>query len=366
MFAVSATAVTEHNRRPNESFWLSVNRFADLTDDEFSVRFLGFKGPAQRDAVARQLPSVRRLRAAWNNGGRIPGDYSDSQAAEADGKSTSNAVPPESVLGFTTADPLGPAAESVGSDARQLQTNPTSVDWVKAGMVGAVRDQGDCGSCWAFSAVTAVETNAAIAGLPLRDLSEQQVVDCDVDDWGCDGGDMLTGACVRARARAALLLMPLKGTCSCFLPCSHCFDCNLFTPSSLSLSLTDPRPSLSLARLAAYAYIQTAGGICGETAYPYVSGTSAVAGTCKRASCTPLVKLTGYRTITSTDAALTTAAAAGAVAVAVQADSNAFRYYSGGVLDSSTCGTSLNHAIAVVGYGTDTTTSKPYYLVRNS
>lgn len=127
-----------------------------------------------------------------------------------------------------------------------------------------------------------------------------------------------------------------------------------------------PPRFLLLLPAAAFAYIQSAGGICGEAAYPYVSGTTAVAGTCKRAGCTALVKITGWRAVTSTDAALTTAAAAGAVAVAVQADSNAFRYYSGGVLDSSTCGTSLNHAIAVVGYGTDTTTAKPYYLVRNS
>ena len=65
---------------------------------------------------------------------------------------------------------------------------PASVDWRTKGAVNAVKDQGQCGSCWAFSATAAVEGANAIKTGKLLDLSEQQLVDCDTQSQGCNGG----------------------------------------------------------------------------------------------------------------------------------------------------------------------------------
>jgi len=66
---------------------------------------------------------------------------------------------------------------------------PKKVDWIAEGAVNAVKNQGRCGSCWAFSATVVTEGQYAIKhqrGLPI--LSEQQLVDCDLKSAGCNGG----------------------------------------------------------------------------------------------------------------------------------------------------------------------------------
>ena len=69
-----------------------------------------------------------------------------------------------------------------------------SVDWVTAGCVTPVKDQGSCGSCWAFSTTGGLEGAHCAAGKSLVSLSEQEIVDCDTKDGnaGCGGGDMFT------------------------------------------------------------------------------------------------------------------------------------------------------------------------------
>jgi C1A family cysteine protease len=65
---------------------------------------------------------------------------------------------------------------------------PTEVDWIKQGAVNAVQDQGQCGSCWAFSAIAQMEGQHFIQSGKLLKLSEQQCVDCDSESFGCNGG----------------------------------------------------------------------------------------------------------------------------------------------------------------------------------
>ena len=108
---------------------------------------------------------------------------------------------PTAELAARSADaPLWVPAEADEQPAarRRLQqkraTVPKTFDWRAQGVVPPVRDQGNCGSCWAFAALAAVETQAAIAGTAAAaDLSEQQIVDCvglanGYDSQACVGG----------------------------------------------------------------------------------------------------------------------------------------------------------------------------------
>jgi cathepsin L len=182
----------------------------------------------------------------------------------------------------------------------------TSVDWTAAGKVTPVKNQGQCGSCWSFSATGSMECEYAIAhgGSPLS-LSEQQLVDCSgsYGNQGCNGG--------------------------------WYYD--------------------------AWKYAESEGGLCTESAYPY----KAVQGSCKASSCgTKHSKPTGYSRVTAdSDSALASAVNKGCVSVAIEADQFSFQYYSGGVLTGS-CGTRIDHAVLVTGYGVSG--SQEYWRVKNS
>lgn len=200
-----------------------------------------------------------------------------------------------------------------------VQANPTdtSIDWTAKGATTAVKDQGACGSCWAFSAVAEVESMNFMKHGILTSLSEQQVVSCDkgYGDYGCQGGDTVS----------------------------------------------------------AYKYIQDK-GLQGSSGYPYVSGSTGSDGTCKYNASAVEVKLSGFTYATPAcfdscksqdeQTLLNNLVSNGPVSICVYASS--WQFYSGGVFsDISQCPTSytsLNHCVQLVGYQAN----GGYWIARNS
>ncbi|KAM1981741.1 hypothetical protein ACFX15_038194 [Malus domestica] len=182
---------------------------------------------------------------------------------------------------------------------------PPSVDWRKNGAVTPVKDQGHCGSCWAFSTVVAVEGVNQIKTKNLVSLSEQELVDCDTEqNHGCNGG-----------------LMEL-----------------------------------------AMEFIKQKGGLTAETNYPYGAADS----TCNVAKeNAPAVSIDGHESVPANDEdALLKAAANQPISVAIDAGGSDFQFYHEGVFDGK-CGSELDHGVAVVGYGTTLDGTK-YWIVKNS
>ncbi|XP_015881325.3 senescence-specific cysteine protease SAG39 [Ziziphus jujuba] len=187
-----------------------------------------------------------------------------------------------------------------------VEAVPSSMDWRKKGAVTPIKDQGQCGSCWAFSAVAATEGITQLTTGKLISLSEQELVDCDKtsDDQGCEGG------------------------------------------------LMDD----------AFEFIQKNNGISSEANYPY----QAADGTCNtQKEANRAAKITGHEDVpANSEAALLKAVANQPVSVAIDAGGFEFQFYSSGVFTGS-CGTELDHGVAAVGYGTSEDGTK-YWLVKNS
>jgi len=175
-------------------------------------------------------------------------------------------------------------------------------------MVTPVKDQGGCGSCWAFSAAQTFESHLAIqTKAAIQKLSPQQIVSCAPNPDQCGG----TGGC--------------EGS-------------------------TQPL---------AFAYTKT-GGLTTEALYPYKGQT----GTCKT-GIQPVAYNGGYTVLPTNDynALMDAVANVGPVAISIAAGGSAFQFYSSGVL--SNCNDYvMDHAVQLVGYGTDA--GMDYWLVRNS
>jgi len=233
------------------TFKLRMNHFGDLTDDEFKLSIHGHKGSCL------QIPKLETLVA-----------------------------PTENVVddGFVA---------------------PASVDWEASGDVTPVKNQGQCGSCWAFASTGALECDYSIKKGELNSLSEQQLVDCteSYGNYGCNGGWWYN----------------------------------------------------------AFSYVKSEGGLCLESEYEYTARD----GTCKASSCgTKYNPISGDVKVTpDSDSALENAVAVGCNAVGVEADQTSFQYYSSGVL-TGVCGTSIDHGVLAVGYGTSG--NQQYWKVKNS
>jgi KDEL-tailed cysteine endopeptidase len=181
---------------------------------------------------------------------------------------------------------------------------PSSIDWRSKNAVTSVKDQGQCGSCWTFSATGAIEGAWAISKGQLVDLAEQQLVDCasgiSYGSHGCSGGQM-------------------EG---------------------------------------AFKYVIEYGQ-CLLSSYPY----TATDGACK--ACSVVAHISSCSDVKPNDqVSLKGAVAQQPVAIAIEADTRYFQSYSSGILTSSTCGTNLDHGVLIVGYGEEN--GQKYWLVKNS
>ena len=200
-----------------------------------------------------------------------------------------------------------PKTQMMFSEPTVLETDslPSSVDW-RGTATNPIRDQGQCGSCWAFSSVCALEGAHYIATGQLKQFSEQQLVDCakfSYGNLGCNGG----------------------------------LQENAFN------------------------YYESHDAIERDL-YPYTAKN----GTCMYDSLTKTsIEVSTYTNVTPRSASQTKAAIAQQpVSVSIEADKAVFQLYKTGVFDSSSCGTSLDHAVALVGYGTEG--GQDYFLLRNS
>ncbi|XP_068655965.1 cysteine proteinase mucunain-like [Aristolochia californica] len=231
----------------NHTYKLGLNRFADLTNDEYRSTYLGAK-PSPRNGLSRPKSD----RYSYKEGEGLP-DF---------------------------------------------------VDWRDKGAVAPVKNQGSCGSCWAFSTIAAVEGINQIVTGDLISLSEQELVDCDTSyNQGCNGGLM-----------------------------DYAFE-----------------------------FIISNGGIDTEDDYPY----KGVDGRCdlyrKNAR---VVSIDSYEDVPENDEnALKKGVANQPISVAIEAGGIAFQLYQSGVFTGH-CGTDLDHGVTAVGYGTEN--GKDYWLVRNS
>ncbi|MEW5318355.1 MAG: hypothetical protein WDW38_009581 [Sanguina aurantia] len=285
--------------QPAKSYKLAMNRFAAASHDHFAATSLGL-GPSVTPRGASEDVSG----GGGGGGSRTGGSGSGSSSS---GSSSGSAAAGD--VGFRSgAGSLG-AYQRVLTDA-QL---PASVDWRGTGADGGVKDQASCGSCWAFSAVGAMQAAHWVATRESLSFSEQQLVDC---SWmyghnsGCGGGWM--------------------------------------------------EPALD--------YVLAQGGAASEEAYPYLGQN----GYCRSIASAPrIAAFKGYVNVPSNNesALMEAVALHGPVAVSIDAKHPEFKFYSEGVFYDSTCGTTLdrmNHAVLLMGYGTDAASGLDFWIIRNS
>ncbi|KAG7153916.1 digestive cysteine proteinase 1-like [Homarus americanus] len=207
--------------------------------------------------------------------------------------------------GYKTSLRPKPVAVFTSTDAAP---ETTEVDWRTQGAVTPVKDQGQCGSCWAFSTTGSLEGQHFLKNGELVSLSEQQLVDCAGGIYfnqGCNGGWVNQ----------------------------------------------------------AFKYIKHNGGVDTEASYPYEARDN----TCRFNSNSVGATCTGFVSIAqgSESALMTATRDIGPISVAIDASHRSFQSYSSGVYYEPSCSSSqLDHAVLAVGYGSEG--GQDFWLVKNS
>lgn len=270
IFDANMSTIVSHNKRYElglETWWMAPNQFADLTQDEFETIYLNAKQSPY--AQERRLHRLRK---------------------------------------FSHADKL------FAEQAAQLSIDWFDLNWVEKGAVSPVKNQGSCGSCWAFAAATALESRAILETGIFTEVSTQQLTSCTPNPRKCGG----SGGCEGSTADLA------------------------------------------------YAYIRQARGITSEQRYPYRSGSTRRTETCEQDKVAqPVLTIDGHvNLIPNNKTDLLLALKSGPVSVSMAASNISF--YGGGVFNGCTTRNNwvINHAVVLV--GTATLNGEKAYLIRNS
>eukprot|EP01061_Rhynchopus_euleeides_P017436 TRINITY_DN28_c0_g1_i10.p2 TRINITY_DN28_c0_g1~~TRINITY_DN28_c0_g1_i10.p2 ORF type:complete len:424 (+),score=154.93 TRINITY_DN28_c0_g1_i10:1087-2358(+) len=291
IFEANVRTIRAHNSDATQSWKMGLNEFADWKEEEVTQKRKGL--------------SKRRMT------GKLETHRTPAHFAVPDAVDWRNHSVNEEVVQKRTGLNRASAKAKGGSRVTLAMEGdvPVSMDWrEKENIVTPVKNQGSCGSCWAFSATEALESAAAIATGKLQVLGPQQMVSCTENPNQCGG----TGGCAGATQPLGL---------------------NYTAQAGLSL----------------------------EVDYPYTAKT----GTCEKSKIKPAVGNKGVAELTSNDynSLIHAVATAGPVAVSVAAN---WVLYEGGVYSNAKCGYEVDHGVVVVGYGTDAAAGHDYWIVRNS
>mmetsp|Transcript_15073 Transcript_15073/g.17542 ORF Transcript_15073/g.17542 Transcript_15073/m.17542 type:complete len:456 (-) Transcript_15073:94-1461(-) len=322
--------IEQHNNKvPEPSYTVAHNKFSGMTNDEFQrLHSLGKYSAGvdaileaqkrekelkamqrlnnQEDPAQAEFRYLRKLAQAMDGDSTYVGYYDDDGDdwffADDDGNQDDddNVTPTDD----STDDDATPATDDNDTDGL-----PDEIDWIKSGAVTPVKNQGRCGSCWAFSSTGAIEGASYIKYGELVALSEQNLIDCDRVDQGCNGGLMDN----------------------------------------------------------AFKFDEAAHGLCSEDDYPYLATDGNICNT----NCTKVTGTTvkDYIDLEESDKhGLIAAVVMQPTSIAMQADQLSFQFYSTGVFDDDDCGAegNIDHGVLMVGYGTDTDTGKKYFKIKNS
>ena len=209
--------------------------------------------------------------------------------------------------GLIPAKNLTAGAHKLHTSAAKARATAQSIDWNAKGALTPIKNQGQCGSCWAFSATQQLESQFFQKYGTLKELSPQQLTSCDTTDNGCNGGNPIN----------------------------------------------------------AWGYISGFGGQEDASDYPYTSGTTKQSGTCKSNKVDIVEDVgTSYSMISSKASEESNMLAQIQESpMSVCVDATLWQTYTGGVITTSSgCGTSIDHAVQATGYNAEGN----YWIVRNS